>query len=62
MTYDPVDIIILPTFRRIIPYDDNVSFNSRGRKFIGDHLPMEDVQSYWKRLLKKCGKLIKWKN
>ncbi|CAB4004741.1 O-glucosyltransferase 1 [Paramuricea clavata] len=33
----------------------------RGEKFIWDHLRMEDVHSYWKRLLKKYAELLKWK-
>jgi protein glucosyltransferase len=38
-----------------------VLFHCRGEKFIWDHLRMEDVQSYWKRLLKKYAELAKWK-
>lgn len=33
----------------------------RGQTFIWEHLRMQDVRSYWKRLLKKYAKLAKWK-
>ena len=33
----------------------------RGRKFILDHLRMEDVTSYWRRLLTRYARLIQWK-
>lgn len=33
----------------------------RGEKFIRDHLRMQDVQCYWKRLLKNYAKLTRWK-
>ena len=33
----------------------------RGRKFILEHLRMEDVTSYWRQLLTSYAKLIQWK-
>ena len=33
----------------------------RGRKFIKEHLRMEDVTSYWRRLLLRYAELIRWK-
>lgn len=33
----------------------------RGYNFIKDHLRMQDVRCYWKRLLKKYAKLLNWK-
>ncbi|XP_046840772.1 protein O-glucosyltransferase 1-like [Xenia sp. Carnegie-2017] len=33
----------------------------RGKKFIWNHLRMEDVSAYWKRLLKKYAELTRWK-
>ena len=33
----------------------------RGRKFIWDHLRMEDVSCYWLKLLKKYAKLQSFK-
>eukprot|EP00112_Aurelia_sp_Birch-Aquarium-sp1_P019170 Seg4690.1 transcript_id=Seg4690.1/GoldUCD/mRNA.D3Y31 product="Protein O-glucosyltransferase 1" protein_id=Seg4690.1/GoldUCD/D3Y31 len=33
----------------------------RGRKFILSHLRMKDIQEYWKQVLKKYAKFMKWK-
>eukprot|EP00795_Rhopilema_esculentum_P002107 gene2107-17685_t len=33
----------------------------RGREFILSHLRMKDIQEYWKQLLKRYAKLMKWK-
>jgi len=33
----------------------------RGRQFIWDHLRMEDVSCYWKKLLLRYAKLLRWK-
>jgi len=33
----------------------------RGYQFIKDHLRMQDVRCYWKKLLKNYAKLIQWK-
>jgi len=33
----------------------------RGRKFIWDHLRMEDISCYWRHLLTKYANLLKWK-
>ncbi|ESP00309.1 hypothetical protein LOTGIDRAFT_225910 [Lottia gigantea] len=33
----------------------------RGRQFIWDHLRMEDVSCYWKKILKRYAKLLKYK-
>ena len=45
----------------IIFYHDVSSSNYRGRKFILDHLRMEDVICYWEKLLRRYRKLMKWK-
>ncbi|KXJ25426.1 protein O-glucosyltransferase 1 [Exaiptasia diaphana] len=34
---------------------------SRGYDFIKDHLRMQDIRCYWKKLLKNYAKLLKWK-
>ncbi|KAK6175502.1 hypothetical protein SNE40_013955 [Patella caerulea] len=34
---------------------------TRGRQFIWDHLKMEDISCYWKKLLKSYAKLLKFK-
>lgn len=36
-------------------------FFHRGYQFIKDHLRMQDVRCYWKKLLKNYAKLIQWK-
>ncbi|XP_068714571.1 protein O-glucosyltransferase 1-like [Montipora foliosa] len=43
--------------------NDNVvrAIAERGYQFIKDHLRMQDVQCYWKLLLKRYAKLMKWK-
>ncbi|KAK2182100.1 hypothetical protein NP493_366g01032 [Ridgeia piscesae] len=33
----------------------------RGRRFIWEHLRMEDIECYWEKLLKRYAKLMKWK-
>jgi len=33
----------------------------RGAKFVEDHLNLRDVEDYWFKILKKYGKLAKWK-
>jgi len=33
----------------------------RGYQFIWDHLRMEDVSCYWKKLLLRYAKLLQWK-
>ncbi|KAI0213689.1 Protein O-glucosyltransferase 1 [Lamellibrachia satsuma] len=33
----------------------------RGRRFIWEHLRMEDISCYWEKLLKRYAKLMKWK-
>jgi len=33
----------------------------RGRQFIWDHLRMEDVSCYWKKLLVRYAALLRWK-
>ncbi|XP_031559998.1 protein O-glucosyltransferase 1-like [Actinia tenebrosa] len=43
--------------------NDNVAqqIAERGYTFIKEHLRMPDIRCYWKRLLKKYAKLLKWK-
>ena len=38
-----------------------VNFYSRGRNFILSQLKLKDIEEYWKQLLKKYAKLMKWK-
>ena len=33
----------------------------RGRKFIKEHLRMDDVTAYWRELLTRYAKLLRWK-
>ena len=54
-----------PSCNRLLPPDlilhNIVVLIFRGRKFILSHLQIKDIEEYWKQLLKKYGKLMKWK-
>ncbi len=50
---------VLAFFRANDDYGKKIA--KRGRKFIQEHLRMEDVLSYWRRLLMSYAKLLRWK-